>query len=413
MGKQSRRKREKKVNPLERPKWAGAYGFQYAWAITERYRSESQVVIDHDYDSDDRDQTSLRASLDVATIRLDVLERQVGTLDAFYREKTNGQRPPSRGRPETVLPGKWDGHTQPRRMKQYAISINGLSIRHIDAMRKSTPILFDPSCNVPVSDYEFTDLNLPFPYVFCDFMGADGAVMPIHETKEGQQVGLIGATLVQSSEDGAIDVYPIITTNAERGGTIADRPKSLLYGMARFGGHLPEPPPGLQLVEKLGAQMWLIEMDVVEDHEFWATCWVLAPALAAAACLRLLDAVNVDLEEAVLPRPERRRAVREGAKIPLEVRVRPRSGAEGATGPSREVDWSHRWTVRGHWMHFRRGPIYNANPRKRVVDPVHGECVKVWCPPCVKGPSDKSLVLKTRRADNLPSEADSVPAPTP
>jgi hypothetical protein len=46
-----------------------------------------------------------------------------------------------------------------------------------------------------------------------------------------------------------------------------------------------------------------------------------------------------------------------------------------------EVEWTHRWPVRGHWRNQPFGP--GRSQRRRV-----------WIPPYVKGPQDKPLVIK-------------------
>lgn len=63
---------------------------------------------------------------------------------------------------------------------------------------------------------------------------------------------------------------------------------------------------------------------------------------------------------------------------------------------SQARDWSHRWEVRGHFKHFTKGPVYRANPDRRVTHK-GVECVRVWCPPYVKGPTDRPFIPKLRR----------------
>jgi hypothetical protein len=119
----------------------------------------------------------------------------------------------------------------------------------------------------------------------------------------------------------------------------------------------------------------------------------LTGASIALAALDLLKSVNVDLEEAPAA-PKGHRA----AGVPsFEVVIRQnRSMRRAATSGEAPVEWSHRWEVRGHYKHFSKGPIFDANPLKRVEH--NGvECVRVWCPPFVKGPEDKPFVPKARR----------------
>lgn len=59
-------------------------------------------------------------------------------------------------------------------------------------------------------------------------------------------------------------------------------------------------------------------------------------------------------------------------------------------------DWSHRWEVRGHFKHFRKGPVFERHPERRITTHIGDEFVRIWCPPHVKGPQDKPLVPKLR-----------------
>lgn len=55
---------------------------------------------------------------------------------------------------------------------------------------------------------------------------------------------------------------------------------------------------------------------------------------------------------------------------------------KGHTGEHREVDWSHRWIVSGHW---RWQPYKDGTHRQ------------IWIAPFVKGPDDKPLVVRGAR----------------
>jgi hypothetical protein len=110
---------------------------------------------------------------------------------------------------------------------------------------------------------------------------------------------------------------------------------------------------------------------MVEDRRMMATFWLLAsqPNIAEAS-------------DAPLPRPVRRREERAGRPAPrvrlVDVR-RPRR-PPGPPGAHRDVDWSHRWVVRGHWRQQAYGPGRTLHrPR--------------WIAPFVKGPDDKPLVV--------------------
>jgi hypothetical protein len=108
----------------------------------------------------------------------------------------------------------------------------------------------------------------------------------------------------------------------------------------------------------------------------------------ALRALFLLESVNVRLVEGKPAGPGHR-----GNGVPsFEVVIREPTRSEH--DPSAQtVDWSHRWEVRGHFKHFRKGPVYKANPDRRIE--VDGDSyVRVWCPPYIKGPPDKPLVPK-------------------
>lgn len=86
----------------------------------------------------------------------------------------------------------------------------------------------------------------------------------------------------------------------------------------------------------------------------------------------------------LLPRPMRRRGVAapsEGAVrvVHLRRRTKESDGEQDVI----DVDWSHRWVVRGHW----RQQWY---PSRNVHEPI-------FVSPYVKGPEDKPLVIKNIR----------------
>lgn len=85
--------------------------------------------------------------------------------------------------------------------------------------------------------------------------------------------------------------------------------------------------------------------------------------------------------EAQLERSARRRATR-ALEIAPKVSVIALRAYESSSSPrigQRQVDWSHRWVVSGHW-------------RKQYY-PSTGENVPTWIDPYVKGPEDKPLVI--------------------
>lgn len=117
--------------------------------------------------------------------------------------------------------------------------------------------------------------------------------------------------------------------------------------------------------------------------------------LLIAGALVFLESANVDLVDAV-PLPKGHQAF----GIPhFEVVVRQsqrRLVYQDGYQPA-EIARSHRWEVRGHFKHFRRGSTFDKNVDHRVRTADGDEFVRIWCPPHVKGPEDKPLVPKIRR----------------
>lgn len=109
----------------------------------------------------------------------------------------------------------------------------------------------------------------------------------------------------------------------------------------------------------------------------------------ALRALFLLESVNVRLREGQPAEPGHR-----GAGVPsFEVVIREPTRSEHEP-TAQTVDWSHRWEVRGHFKHFRKGAVYESNPDRRIE--ADGDSyVRVWCPPFVKGPANKPLIPKT------------------
>jgi hypothetical protein len=65
-----------------------------------------------------------------------------------------------------------------------------------------------------------------------------------------------------------------------------------------------------------------------------------------------------------------------------------------ALGPSRLIDWTHRWLVRGHWMYY--------DDKTKVGKNRNGEYVergRTWRNQHERGPEDKPLVKKIRVVD--------------
>jgi hypothetical protein len=101
-----------------------------------------------------------------------------------------------------------------------------------------------------------------------------------------------------------------------------------------------------------------------------------------AAALWLLTKQRIAVVATHQPgRPERRRAQRQ--KMPQEVRIvtlrRPEKSRTDYDS-EREVEWSHRWMVTGHW--------------RRLWDEENQRVKLVWVSPYIKGPADKPFVPK-------------------
>lgn len=145
------------------------------------------------------------------------------------------------------------------------------------------------------------------------------------------------------------------------------------------------------------------EAPVPEDAEE-SVIQVRAGGLGAAdltvAILSWLESVNVELIEAPLTPRRRAAALKRGRRIPQVVHVR-----QPKSRPRRDVsrgraNYSHRFEVRGHYMHFDESTrVGRSDPTKLSFVPGRGFVRKVWCPPHVKGPTDRPLVPKVRTVE--------------
>lgn len=80
-------------------------------------------------------------------------------------------------------------------------------------------------------------------------------------------------------------------------------------------------------------------------------------------------------------RAEWRRAQRAGLPLdPVRI-IDVRRAHRTSTGNHHDVEWSHRWIVRGHW---RQQPVGPGRTQRRPT----------WVPAHVKGPDDKPLVVR-------------------
>lgn len=100
------------------------------------------------------------------------------------------------------------------------------------------------------------------------------------------------------------------------------------------------------------------------------------------------------------PNPKKRRF----HEIRRIFHVRPRAMAAAAyPGQApRAIDWSHRYEVRGHWMHFWADEAKSQLDAGRLGKNRQGEYVefgRTWRRPHEKGPEDKPLIKKVRLVD--------------
>jgi hypothetical protein len=393
MGQASRRKHEHRLAG-GKPRWAGAPGFDRAYRIAESYVNARTDLLRARVAGDAG--AEARAQIVTASRVKDVAGRKVATLQQRLREM--GQDAPPR---PSRQPRAADGETYD--FLPYARAFAALADEQLERMRDATPIVFDPLSVPGLSVDAVSGLGLPFPVVVTDFLAPGGMSLPVEKMAGGTGwwVGLVAATVAQGEEGGPVDVWPTITTLEPERDDRDQRVRELMFGRVRFGGPLPSPPDELMAVEGDGWVAWIVTTSTTgttTDNRGWAEEWAVRPALAAISALRVLEAVNVDLTDVVLSRPERRRAMREDARPALTVDITTGRGHGGGEVASHgTVEWSHRWMVRGHWKHFGEQTAVARRHPSRVRDvPGHGRCVRVWCPPFVKGPAERPLVLKTR-----------------
>lgn len=94
----------------------------------------------------------------------------------------------------------------------------------------------------------------------------------------------------------------------------------------------------------------------------------------------MLNQTIVETEDPNLERPTRRRAKKMGIPDRVTViRLRRHVRPDSAEGES-QVEWSHRWMVRGHW----RWQAHGEGRKERT---------RIWVAPHVKGPDDKPLII--------------------
>lgn len=445
MGKAARRER-RDAQLASRPQWAGAFGFQRAWKVNERYLDLARELTDASSPTE-----IVQAERGLMHLRLQMLDGDLAVLEqtadasgtpdeqaeahqmagelASMTQQIGGNKSaadPAFSVVQQLDPARFMDDLREEEHPRAARALVALAESHKRALRATTPIRFDPLDLPAVDSSTLITARLPFPTVTCDFLTPWGMSLPVVDSDgNGRWVGLVAATLQETAS--GIDVWPIVTTLRASEEDDRQSASALLFGRVRFGAPLPAAPEGFVLLSMGGGvSAWLLDMgaqpspptetggviataaDAIggtaaearallqRSAKYRAELWLDLPARAACAALQLLDAVNVSLQPARLDRREQRRVARFGAEPAREVVIRASQRYGASAARSGSVDYQHRWTVRGHPKFYTKGAIFDANPHKRVsVDGV--ECVKVWCPAFIKGPQDKPLILKSRR----------------
>ena len=147
------------------------------------------------------------------------------------------------------------------------------------------------------------------------------------------------------------------------------------------------------------------EQEAAEQLVWWGDMiWALVKK--AMAALTIVEAEECVLVDAPMEKRDRKRAEKRGWPIAQQVVIRPRrkyvNERERVRRETEESRYSHRFWRRGTHAHYPLGTrmadtrpdLVKACPR---LDPETncGFCRRVWHPPCIVGPDDKPLVLKT------------------
>lgn len=101
----------------------------------------------------------------------------------------------------------------------------------------------------------------------------------------------------------------------------------------------------------------------------------------------LLNQTVTHISDAEIPRAFSKRARR--MQIPDRVTVVALRRVEGLSHGDHDVEWQHRWLVRGHW----RWQHVSEHHSLAEPDPDGGFRARVWVRPHIKGPEDKPLHL--------------------
>jgi len=232
------------------------------------------------------------------------------------------------------------------------------------------PLLTDICVDLSESRWEvLRSVRLPFPSVYISVLPTSG---------------------VADEEVNAQGVVTGIAAFSEAGND------SLTVGI--FGG--AQPRPAVMLDSERGCvEIVTTQPDSGARDGRWG--WVVYGGERALAALYFLESANVLLAQPQVSRQTRRASERTETPIAQRVYVRAPTRRSRGDEDGRRREYSHRFEVRGHYRHFGAGTrLYRAvardQPDKLLDVPSRGSCVRVWCPPFIKGPADKPLVVKSR-----------------
>jgi hypothetical protein len=136
------------------------------------------------------------------------------------------------------------------------------------------------------------------------------------------------------------------------------------------------------------AAMWGEGYDL---NEWLAGAMEITPSATVSwivAMWRLMQQTVVDVSEHAVDRQLRKAARKRNMKgdAVTVITLRKRKRADGSDEPS-EIEWSHRWLVRGHWRQQWVGPKNGELGVERYQTPV-------WIHPHIKGPDDAPFLVR-------------------
>jgi hypothetical protein len=279
-------------------------------------------------------------------------------------------------------------------------------------------------------------IQLPFDPLFIDF-GSDGLRFSLGETAV-IDFQIYGAQVWTEHDELYMEIFgnfvwkgdrDPIRVGAEKNGVLTPGQQYTCFGTppttgekkleggyvyyGNFAEHFSPPWPGY------GA-WWRDDSSVGTSIGTLATTCFGMMAYRVLAVLFWLESANILVEElAITPQREKKLAKMERRgksrpAIPHVVRVKPPKTRRKSTPTGDTRNYAYRFEVAGHYMHFPQDTqMGRAAGDKLVYDEAHGWHRRIWCPPHVKGPENKPLVVKTRmvgNTDRLAEAADRVRA---